>query len=428
MRWHLKYNGEPAECEAQTEESCPRGKNVPHFSSPEEASRFYQKLQEDGGNLLPLVSKKHAKKYMKIAVDKSDKKDNDKKLTLNNFTKVAGGVLVAIVAINGITSIANKNNEPEVENLDDVSSGEFYTPVSSNTSKEQPDYVSMVKDNQVAQDVKEELNKAGDWVKSNEWVQEKKTGVSNWLNNNDWVQKQKAKIKDWSADNDFSKGYEGLSSWAADYFENQDSYDTILTVEDDGSIKWGSKSLTPTKEEVDEAKKNLSALKVAPENKDIEYDREGMFGTQGDKTRGFIESRDLTNAQFNNQNRAISGTLKDVYTGETLNFNNGDKRPYDLEHIVALKEIARSEDPSNPLTPQQRIDIANDPDNLILVSSSANRSKSDKDAKEYLPSYKPSECRFAIETITVKSNYKLNVDPGEKSVLESVLNNRCEIN
>lgn len=198
------------------------------------------------------------------------------------------------------------------------------------------------------------------------------------------------------------------------------------TVSDNGDILWQGKSLTPRQDEIEEAKAVLESMVVmSSEGRGEDYNRNEMFGGNSDATKAKIEQRDIRDGAFNQKGRVVSGTLKDPYTGESIEFVDGD-RPHDLEHLVSLKEAYRSEDPNNPMTPEQRNAFANDPDNLLLVSSSENRFKSDKNAEDYLPSYEPSQCRFAISTIKVKDNYNLTVSPGEKAALSKVLDTKCE--
>lgn len=222
-----------------------------------------------------------------------------------------------------------------------------------------------------------------------------------------------------SAFEDLKDSFSGFFGWGGS------AASTVIV--DDGTVLWQGKSLTPTDSEVAEAKASLESLVVAREGTGEGYNRNKMFGANTMAAKGDTENRDIRDGVFDRNGRVISGTLNDPYTGKSMSFDGGD-RLHDLEHLVALKEVYRSEDPNNPLTDSQRRAIASDPNNLLLVESGENRSKSDKDAKDYLPSYQPSQCRFAISTIKVKSDYGLRVDPGEKNALSNVLDNRCEIN
>lgn len=403
VKYHLKANGDPAACDADIK-PCPKG-DAPHFSTKEEARAYYEQLNENG-----LIPSSMSKKFVKERL-----KQNSPNSPFKKFAKVAGGVLVAVIAINAISNISDENSSANAA-LDELPDD------SISTFDETPEILTLpeldeTENNQYVEEGKEIFEKGKDAVAGGVGA------ASNWVKNNETIQDGVSKAKDWFNNNEtVQDGIDSVKNW----WNDLSSDDTILTVDNDGSIMWGNKSLTPTESEVETAKATLKNLKVAPKNVVSDYDREGIFGTQGDSIRGQIEHRDLEDATFNSRDRAVSGTLKDPYTGKTLTFKDGETRPYDLEHVVALKEVERSEDKANPLTAQQKIDIANDPNNLILVDSSANRSKSDKNANDWVPSYEPSQCRFAIETISVKNDYKLNVDKGEKQVLENILNTRCE--
>lgn len=364
-KWHLTLNGEPARCEAE-KKACPRSSS-PHFDTRSEATAYFESSMS--GNLLATISRKFP--------------------GLKKLARVGATASVALASVVGVSSIASAAEPQQAGWLDSVDS------VSQQLEEFSKDAPGMI-------------DKGADRV-------------------NDWLSKES--VKDSSLNQKVTKTVDkapGLGTFRNFLESLTGNYNsTTATVADDGSIVWQGKSLTPTTEEVQEAKATLENLEVINGNSGEGYDRGGMFGSASTSTRATIEQRDLVNGEFNSNGRAISGTLRDPYTGESIDFQNSD-RPYDLEHIVALKEVYRSENPSHPLTQSQRESIANDPNNLLLVSSSENRSKGDKDAKDYLPSYTPSQCRFAISTIQVKSDYNLTVDPGEYKALSQVLDNRCQ--
>lgn len=428
-KYHLKANGEVVNCGASIR-TCPRGE-ANHFDTRAAARKYYETLQES--ELIPLTLEKKKRKILPeniIPDDVSEKissgissvlpkipyKEKKPSSPFKKFTKVSAGVLVAVVALNNISNIGVQ--EPEQVNAvpDDQSS------VSVNDENFDIPKLPEIKENIQNIDKDDLLEKGKDALENGKnKVADGWNSVTDWAENNDTSQEGYNNAKNWLEDR-----ADNISNYDFENILNFDNEDTNLNVENDGSITWGAKNLTPTNMEVKEAKETLKNLNVAPENTVVNYDREGTFGNQKETTKSKIEMRDLTDSSFNDYGRASSGTLKDPYTGKTLTFKEGDRRPYDLEHVVALKEVERSENANHPLTNAQKEQIANDSSNLLLVDSSANRSKSDKDAKTWLPSYKPSECRYAIETITVKDKYNLNVDQGEKEVLENVLNTRCE--
>lgn len=145
-------------------------------------------------------------------------------------------------------------------------------------------------------------------------------------------------------------------------------------------------------------------------------------------TRDDILTRDLTDVTYSSNNRVATGVLDDPYTGETISFVStaagGNSNTVQIDHVVAYGEAWESG--LDEADEQTRIDYYNDPYVLLAVKGSANSSKSDKDAAEWLPStytsgYDDYDCWYAARQIGVKDKYSLSVDGDEKAALEEVL-------
>ena len=95
-----------------------------------------------------------------------------------------------------------------------------------------------------------------------------------------------------------------------------------------------------------------------------------------------------------------------------------DPAKVDAEHIVALAEAWRSG--ANKLDEDTRRRIANDAINLEASDPSANRSKGDQDAANYLPPGR-FRCVYLERYITVKVKYGLSVDPAEHGALRTAV-------
>lgn len=95
-----------------------------------------------------------------------------------------------------------------------------------------------------------------------------------------------------------------------------------------------------------------------------------------------------------------------------------DSSDVDAEHIVPLAEAWRSG--AKSLDTDARRNIANDAVNLVASDPSANRSKGDQDAADYLP---PGEfrCEYVQRYIRIKVKYALKVDPDEKTALRAAV-------
>lgn len=195
---------------------------------------------------------------------------------------------------------------------------------------------------------------------------------------------------------------------------------------DPAAIYWQGKNLTPTKAEVAEAQATLDSLVVTSESSPP-YDRAEQFGRSFQTgIAGAVEHRDVPTATFKNdsaQARVVDGYFTDPYTGEQVHVIGGESYDADIDHIVPLKEAWDSG--ASTWTKDQRVAFANDMNNLVYVGSGINRSKSDKDAAEFLPSYEPAVCRYAVSQINIKGEYHLTVDSAERTALQEVISSRC---
>ena len=90
-----------------------------------------------------------------------------------------------------------------------------------------------------------------------------------------------------------------------------------------------------------------------------------------------------------------------------------------IDHVVALGNVFVSGGPQ--LTARQRVNIANDPLNLLAVDGPANEAKADGNAAEWLPPNKSFRCSYAARQIAVKSKYRLAVTQPEKDAMARVL-------
>lgn len=199
-----------------------------------------------------------------------------------------------------------------------------------------------------------------------------------------------------------------------------------------------SEAATPTAEPTvapavsSEALSALNQLKVAARGTMSDYDREGLFGgwidADGDceDTRQEILNRDLDNVVSTDGCTVDSGTLDpDPYTATTIEFVRGPATSSDvqIDHVVSLGNAwitgARN------LTQTQRVELANDPLNLLAVDGPTNQAKSDKPADQWLPPNVDFHCQFVAIQIAVKTKYDLWVTAPERAAMAEVLTN-CE--
>ncbi|MEV6589493.1 HNH endonuclease family protein [Streptomyces acidicola] len=168
------------------------------------------------------------------------------------------------------------------------------------------------------------------------------------------------------------------------------------------------------------ARSYLSQLTVATENR-TGYNRDlfphwiTISGTCN--TRETVLKRDGSNVVTDSACASTSGSWYSQYDGVTTT----DASSFDIDHMVPLAEAWDSG--ASKWTTAQRQAFANDltRPQLIAVSASSNRSKSDQDPAEWLPTRTAYRCTYVRAWVQVKYYYDLSVDSAEKSALTSAL-------
>ncbi len=170
----------------------------------------------------------------------------------------------------------------------------------------------------------------------------------------------------------------------------------------------------------------VADLVIAPESQDETYDRElfgsGWIDADGDgcDTREeVLIAESVTPAQVDPYGcQVIAGDWVSAYDGE----ETADPSDFDIDHVVALGEAWRSG--ASAWTPEQRLAFANeldDPEALIAVTASTNRSKGDRDPASWQPPNRDAWCGFATAWTTVKVQWGLTADQAEVDALRNML-------
>jgi len=153
----------------------------------------------------------------------------------------------------------------------------------------------------------------------------------------------------------------------------------------------------------------------------------GWATADGCDTRNRILARDMTNVIYVPTLEPIvckveTGTLADPYTGTTIQFVRGNTTSDDvqIDHVVALSDAWQKG--AQALTPEQRVQLANDPLELLAVDGNANQQKSDGDAATWLPANKAFRCSYVARQIAVKKKYNLWVTRSEYDAMANILN------
>lgn len=169
----------------------------------------------------------------------------------------------------------------------------------------------------------------------------------------------------------------------------------------------------------------LNSLPVKGRAPKTGYDRDS-FGSawadvdrNGCDTRNDILARDLVERQMQDSCIVLSGVLyPDPYTAGNITFVRG-KSLVDIDHVVALGNAWVTG--AFQWDSEKKQQFANDPLNLLAVSASANRQKSDADAATWLPSNSAYRCAYVSRQIAVKAKYSLWVTSSEKAMMAKVL-------
>ena len=148
---------------------------------------------------------------------------------------------------------------------------------------------------------------------------------------------------------------------------------------------------------------------------------DGWIEVNGCDTRNRILNRDLSDVAINDKCQVVSGILNDPYTGNVITFTRGESSSQlvQIDHVVALSNAWQTG--AQNLTKDQRIQLANDPLELLAVDGEANQQKSDGDAATWLPANKTFRCQYVARQIAVKAKYQLWVTVAEKEAMTRVL-------
>ena len=171
----------------------------------------------------------------------------------------------------------------------------------------------------------------------------------------------------------------------------------------------------------------LEQLTVAPEEP-IGYDRDlfpHWITRNGCTTRNRVLIDESTITVTRNSNCTVTaGRWYSLFDDVWVDV----PRSLDVDHMVPLAEAWRSG--ARNWTESTRRAFANDlddPRSLIAVSASSNRSKSDSDPADWLPSYTAHRCDYVGAWVAIKHRWELSIDSREKAAIQRVLSGCGEL-
>lgn len=145
----------------------------------------------------------------------------------------------------------------------------------------------------------------------------------------------------------------------------------------------------------------------------------GWAVVNGCSTRNIILNRDLENVVIDEKCSVVSGVLQDPYSGKQINFTKEASSEVQIDHVIALSDAWQKG--AQLLTKEQRMQLANDPLELLAVAGADNQAKSDGDAATWLPKNKSFRCEYIARQIAIKIKYSLWVTIAEKETMRGVL-------
>lgn len=158
------------------------------------------------------------------------------------------------------------------------------------------------------------------------------------------------------------------------------------------------------------------------------YDRVARFGEawldvdrNGCDTRDDILARDLAAVTRRTDCAVLTGTLSDPYTGRSIAFTRGVQTSalVQIDHVVALLDAWQTG--AQGLSQEARVQLANDPLELLAVDGATNQAKGAGDAATWLPPNRGFRCEYAARQVAVKAKYGLWVTAAEGTALKGVL-------
>jgi hypothetical protein len=176
------------------------------------------------------------------------------------------------------------------------------------------------------------------------------------------------------------------------------------------------------------ALKALNDVKVKGRAPSTGYDRD-QFGSawtdtdhNGCDQRNDILRRDLSGETLKAGTHGcivLSGTLKDKYTGETIQFRKADASKVQIDHVVALQNAWVTG--ASGWSKAKRKELATDPLNLLATKGAVNGSKGSGDAATWLPPKRSFRCDYVARQVAVKVKYGAWMTSAEHDAIEKIL-------
>jgi hypothetical protein len=171
-----------------------------------------------------------------------------------------------------------------------------------------------------------------------------------------------------------------------------------------------------------DAKTALATLKVADEvrtgYKRTLFKHWTSAGNGCDSRKAVIISEAIVKPKVESGCKLIGGEWLSIYD----NVKVTDTGKLDVDHMVPLAEAWDSGASAwDAAKKEMYANDQTDPRHLIAVTGASNRSKSDQDPAEWMPTNKTYTCEYLNNWISIKVRWSLSVDKAEKAFLESAI-------
>jgi hypothetical protein len=183
----------------------------------------------------------------------------------------------------------------------------------------------------------------------------------------------------------------------------------------------GAAALPPKPPSAAKTRTAITKLKVAAPLSMSGYSRKRfrhwIQQSNGCDTREVVLKRDGKDVRTGAKCKVMSGTWTSYYDGLTITTPS----KIDIDHIVPLAEAWRSG--ARAWTDERREAFANDLDDsqLIAVSATSNRSKSDQAPDKWKPPRRAAWCLYSRWWVQVKRHWRLTVTVTERVALQSMV-------
>ncbi|MFC4529559.1 HNH endonuclease family protein [Sphaerisporangium dianthi] len=137
----------------------------------------------------------------------------------------------------------------------------------------------------------------------------------------------------------------------------------------------------------------------------------------GCDTRNDILARDGEKLKYRSGSNCVlvSMTLDDPYTSKTIEWTKQDASEVQIDHVMPLSYDWQMG--ASRWSRSKRVQIANDPLNLMPVDGSANSSKGDSGPATWLPPAKGIRCSYVVRFAQVALKYDLPVTAPDKDAM-----------